>query len=198
MQAHLYTCSSCAKQAEVAFRVNVRKPKVISRATIDTPKPLCLRCAEQAQQKMLEEIKQKEEENKNKNKEKKQKTETDVETKNLETAISESKKYGKPEPRDGEVVLNWRWDAYRYIWSKNKPSIEGHYWVWTNETKEPILIHISDFSPNVSEILLKKDVWFLGPINIPPNPKDAEDQAANKRVQNKKIKSIETVINQRV
>jgi hypothetical protein len=170
--ANLHTCSTCSKQGAVAFRVNIRKPGIISRATDDTPKPLCLLCAEAARTKLLEKIKQE--------KEKSDKKEA-PKTNETATKPKEVRKFD-------EISLDWRWNAYQSKWSKKKPSTEGHYWVWTKEIKEPVLIHLSNSNTPISEILLdrykgEEEVWFLGPILIPPTPlKAAEQSKAHKKV----------------
>jgi hypothetical protein len=159
----LYKCSSCGKENEVAFRVVSRSPEKISRATPDTPKPLCLLCAEKKRDRILAEL---------------------LEAKNTKPKPSKSKALAKQKKAatvPGDFPLIWRWVAYGLAWTRRLPAKPGHYWVSNGVDQAPELTNIKD------PVIVRpgNDVWYLGPIRTPPCPSEAEREKAKAPVKPK-------------
>lgn len=155
MEAQIYSCTLCGKQGEVAFRVNMRRPDKIARATEDTPKPLCLRCAEEEQKRIVAEIAAKD--------------------KPVAAKVEKKPKRPRKQPPDPtDVALNWRWIAFGDppSWTKRRPVIAGHYWVWAEGDLEPILRKVGDANSTMNA--LENKTWFLGPCRVPPSPEQAK------------------------
>lgn len=171
----LYKCSSCGKENEVAFRVVTRTPEKISRATPDTPKPLCLLCAEKKRDRILAELK-------------------NPKVKPKKPKVKQKVKQGSG---DESIPLTWRWDAYGRAWTKRRPSKPGHYWVSSGRDNAPKLVAVKD--PLEADFILSlagDDVWYLGPIRVPLCPsmsgkehKELEQAKAKKPVEQIKLET---------
>lgn len=148
-------CSVCDKVGEVGFRVSVRNPEKIYRATLDTLKPLCFRCAEKHRAEVL-----------------------------AEKARKKAIVPVPPEPEapvslgsKTEVKLYWRWWAYSILWKKAKPTRPGGYWVWSEKMDKPVFWNVA-----VGQEFKDEELWFLGPIKMPPAPDKAVRYYKNKPV----------------
>lgn len=158
MTPYMYKCAGCAKEGEVAFRVSIRRPDKIARANPETPKPLCLRCAEDERARLVQLAAAAE------------KTTVD-EAKREKPSVP---KPARPKAEPGlEIKLNWRWASYGGTWTKIRPVLAGHYWVWAFGDQEPVLKRVGETNSTMNAFLDNKDAWFLGPCKVPPTPLEA-------------------------
>ena len=167
---HAYNCTNCSKKGEVAFRLNSRNPEKITRATEDTPKPLCLLCAEKKREEIRNE--------KRLAKLKPAESEPNKDKTNTEPVVKES----EPKPVLGtkDVKVIWRWAAYGSSWTQKRPVEDGDYWIWATGDEKPVLRKIVAGSYSTMQPFLNTPgLWYLGPAKVPPTPLEAVGQAKN-------------------
>lgn len=181
---HVYECKGCGKKGEVAFRVNVKNPEKIARASPDTPRPLCIRCAEKRREEVLAERKA----------EKEAAVAKAKETKRSKAAHAQPATQPEPvsavptELGTADIDLNWRWAAYNQIWTQRKPTVEGDYWIWEKGMTVPTMRKVNPLNTtSLMQPFLEKDgFWYLGPCRVPPSPPVAVEQALNDANKRKK------------